>query len=215
AAYTAVDDCEDNQGLAFEVNGHAPGYIAQCCAKIGARLVHYSTDYVFDGSQEEYRESDPTAPINVYGRSKLMGEENIIRHMKEYQIIRTSWLFGIHGRNFVETVLKLSDEMDVVKVVNDQFGKPTYTADLARKTKDIVGNAPGIYNITNEGICSWYEFAKAVIDNLIPCSSDEFIRKAKRPKYSILVNSRTSPMRHWRDALAEYLEIRKSGDYVT
>jgi len=215
AAYTAVDDCEDNQELAFDVNGHAPGYIAHCCARIGARLVHYSTDYVFDGSKKEYRESDPTAPINVYGRSKLMGEENIIRNMEEYQIIRTSWLFGIHGRNFVETMVKLSGEMDAVKVVNDQFGKPTYTADLARKTKDIVGNVPGIYHITNEGVCSWFEFAEAIVDNVIPCSSDEFIRKAQRPKYSILVNTRTSPMRHWKDALAEYLELRKHGGHVT
>lgn len=215
AAYTDVDGCEDNQELAFEVNGQAPGYIAKGCSRIGARLVHYSTDYIFDGYKKGYTESDLPNPINVYGKSKLIGEKNIINHIDNYQIIRTSWLFGLHGRNFVESMLKLSSEMDDIKVVNDQFGKPTFTADLARKTKEIVENVPGIYHITNEGICSWYEFAQAIIDNVIPCSSEEFIRKAKRPKYSILVNTKTSPMRHWRDAIAEYLEIKKSGEYLT
>jgi dTDP-4-dehydrorhamnose reductase len=132
--------------------------------------------------------------------------------MSDYRIIRTSWLFGVHGKNFVETVLRLSGEMNTVRVVNDQFGKPTYTADLARKTAEIVELAPGIYHITNDGVCSWYEFAAAIIDNASPCSSEEFAVRAKRPRYSVLVNTKTSPMRHWRDALKEYLTIRGNGE---
>lgn len=212
-AYTDVDGCEDecNRELAFDVNGRAPGYIAQGCSLAGAKLVHFSTDYVFDGSKKEYVESDLTCPINVYGESKLLGEKSIFKNMDDYRIIRTSWLFGHHGRNFVETMLKLSSEMDAVSVVDDHFGKPTYTADLAHKTVEIVGLAPGIFHITNDGVCSWYEFAAAVIDNVVPCSSEEFVRKAKRPRYSVLVNTKTTPMRHWRVALVEYLKQRKAG----
>jgi dTDP-4-dehydrorhamnose reductase len=211
AAYTDVDGCEneDNRELAFDVNGRAPGYIAQACSLVGATLVHFSTDYVFDGSKKEYVESDLTGPINVYGESKLLGERNIIENMNDYRIIRTSWLFGQHGRNFVETMLKLSSEMEAVKVVNDQFGKPTFTADLAHKIAEIIGLEPGVYHITNEGVCSWYEFASAVISNVVPCTSDEFVRRAKRPMYSVLVNTKTTPMRHWRVALAEYLDIQE------
>ena len=213
AAYTDVDGCEDecNRELAFDVNGRAPGYIAEGCSLVGAKLVHFSTDYVFAGSKEEYVESDLTGPINVYGESKLLGEMNIIENMDDYRIIRTSWLFGHHGRNFVETMLKLSGEMDAVKVVDDQFGKPTFTVDLARKTAEIIGLAPGVYHITNDGVCSWYEFASAVISNVVPCSSDEFVRTAKRPTYSVLVNTKTTPMRHWKDALADYLKCDAKG----
>ncbi|RZN14306.1 MAG: dTDP-4-dehydrorhamnose reductase [Methanosarcinales archaeon] len=209
AAYTDVDGCEDNRETAFGVNGKALEYIAKACSKVGAVLVHYSTDYIFDGSKEEYVESDQPCPINAYGESKLLGEKNIMEHMDDYRIIRTSWLFGAHGKNFVETMLRLSQETDTVRVVNDQFGKPTYTADLARKTAGIVGLAPGIYHITNDCVCSWYEFAAAIIDNVYPCSSEEFVRRAKRPGYSVLVNTKTAPMRHWNDALGEYLNIKE------
>jgi dTDP-4-dehydrorhamnose reductase len=210
-----VDDCEDNQDLAFDVNGKAPGFIAEACSTAGAKLIHYSTDYIFDGSKNEYIETDPPNPINVYGSSKLMGEKNIIEKMDDYRIIRTSWLFGMHGKNFVDTMIKLSGQMDMVKVVNDQFGKPTYAADLASKTKDIIGHSPGIFHLTNEGVCSWYEFASAIIPNVKPCSSNDFPRKAKRPKYSVLANTKTNPMRHWREALSEYLNKRRSIDVIT
>lgn len=209
AAYTAVDDCEYNRELAVEINGNAPGYMANGCAITGAKLIHYSTDYVFDGSRKEYFEDDAPDPINVYGQSKLMGELNIIKNMNNFRIIRTSWLFGVHGKNFVETMLKLSKDMSSVKVVNDQFGKPTYALDLASKTEEIIGLSPGIYHITNEGVCSWFEFASAIIRNAVPCTSKEFPRKARRPEYSVLVNTKTSPMRHWREALAEYLKLKK------
>lgn len=210
AAYTDVDGCEDNVEHAFNVNGEALEHISNVCSSSGARLVHFSTDYVFDGTRKEYRESDTPSPINVYGRSKLMGEQNIIENMDDFMIIRTSWLFGKHGRNFVDAMLTLSGQMDTVKVVDDQFGKPTYTYDLAQKTAQIVHFEPGIYHITNEGVCSWYEFASAIIPNTTSCSSEEFVRKAKRPKYSVLVNTKTGPMRHWKDALDDYLQERKT-----
>jgi len=205
AAYTDLNGCEDNADYAYRVNGEALVHIAQACRTAGARLIHYSTDYVFDGAKPEYYESYLPHPINVYGRSKLLGEQNIMEHMDDYLIIRTSWLFGAHGRNFVDTMLALSVRMEQVLVVNDQFGKPTYAADLARKTRELMDLEPGIYHITNEGVCSWYQFARAIIPNAVPCSSQEFIRKAIRPEYSILVNTKTGPMRHWKDALNDYL----------
>lgn len=208
AAYTDVDGCEDNQELAFQVNGYGPGYIAEACSKMDATLVHFSTDYVFDGSQTGYTESDTPDPINVYGRSKLLGEKKIAENMDDYRIIRISWLFGTHGKNFVETILKLSGELSEVRVVNDQFGKPTYTVDLAKRIVKISELEAGIYHLTNEGVCSWFDFASAFIGNAIPCTSEEFPRKAKRPNYSVLVNTKTEPMRHWREALKDYLKER-------
>lgn len=209
AAYTKVDQAEDEEELANLINGYAPGYIAEGCSQAGARLIHYSTDYVFDGSKPEYIESDSTNPINAYGRSKLLGEQEIAKHTDNFMIIRTSWLFGKHGRNFVDTMLRLSQQMEKVKVVNDQFGKPTYTADLALKTAEIMNMEPGIYHITNDGTCSWYEFASAIIPNVIPCTSAEYPVKAKRPTYSVLNNTKTTPMRHWKDALKKYAKEKR------
>jgi dTDP-4-dehydrorhamnose reductase len=208
AAYTDVEGCEDKQELALQVNGYGPGYIAEACNKMDATLVHFSTDYVFDGSKTKYVESDTPNPINVYGRSKLLGEQEIAEKLDDYRIIRISWLFGIHGKNFVETMLKLSGEMAEVKVVNDQFGKPTYAVDLAHKISEIVELEAGIYHLTNEGVCSWYEFASTFINNAVPCTSEEFPRKARRPKYSVLINTKTGPMRHWKEALNDYLKER-------
>jgi dTDP-4-dehydrorhamnose reductase len=206
AAYTDVDGCEENEELAFRVNGHGPGYIAEACSIFGSKLVHFSTDYVFDGNKKEYVETDVPNPINIYGHSKLLGENKIIENIDDYRIIRISWLFGVHGKNFVETILRLSRKIDTVKVVNDQFGKPTYTKDLANNIKGIIVLDPGIYHITNDGVCSWYEFASAILDNVIPCTSEDFPKKAKRPRYSVLINTKTKPMRHWKEALRDYLK---------
>jgi dTDP-4-dehydrorhamnose reductase len=208
AAYTDVDGCEDNREHALAVNGEAPGYIAKACNDTGAILVHYSTDYVFDGSKKQFREDDPTNPINVYGESKQLGERNIIKYSDNFRIIRTSWLFGKHGKNFVDTILTLSRQMNEVRVVDDQVGKPTYTVDLVEATKKIISFDTGIYHVTNDGTCSWYEFACAFIDNAIPCSSAEFPRKAKRPAYSVLENTKIAPLRHWRDALKDYIRSK-------
>jgi dTDP-4-dehydrorhamnose reductase len=208
AAYTDVDGCEDNRDLAFMVNGDSLLPLARACQKTGAILVHFSTDYVFDGTRRSYRENDVPHPINAYGESKLLGERNIQENMDDYRIIRTSWLFGKHGKNFVETMLRLSSEMPQVYVVNDRFGKPTYTADLARKTADIVWSAPGIYHVTNEGVCSWYEFALEIIPNVVPCSTAQYPQKAKRPAYSVLTNTKISTMRPWQEALKTYIKER-------
>ena len=208
AAYTDVDGCEDNRDLAFAVNGDSLVPLARACRDTGAALIHYSTDYVFDGTKKSYREDDIPHPVNAYGESKLLGEKNLRENMDDYRIIRTSWLFGKHGKNFVETMLRLSLEMPQVRVVNDQFGKPTYTADLAQKTADIASFEPGIYHLTNDGICSWYEFAQAIIPNVVPCSTEEYPRKAKRPAYSVLTNTNTSPMRSWQEALTAYIKER-------
>jgi dTDP-4-dehydrorhamnose reductase len=205
AAYTDVEGCEEKREQAFEVNGMSPGYIAEACHESGSLLVHYSTDYVFNGEKQEYCERDAPDPINVYGASKLLGEQLIQQYHDNYRIIRTSWLYGPHGRNFVDTMLTLSRQMDQVKVVNDQFGRPTYTHDLAVKTRDLIEKEPGIYHVTNDGTCTWYEFAKAIIPNAVPCATGEFPRKATRPKYSVLVSTRTRPLRPWREALADYL----------
>lgn len=210
AAYTDVDGCEENRNHAFAVNGYAPGYIANACSEVGAVLVHYSTDYVFDGTKREFYEDDPPNPINIYGESKMLGEISIKENMEDYRIIRTSWLFGSHGKNFVDTILSLSNQMLEVRVVNDQIGKPTYTIDLADATPGIISHAPGIYHITNDGICSWYEFASACIPNAIPCTTREFPRKAKRPSNSVLANTKIPPLRPWREAVREYIRTKRN-----
>jgi len=209
AAYNDVDGCEDNRAYAFMVNGHGPGYIAAACSEVGSILIQYSSDYIFDGAKPEYHEDDPPNPINIYGESKVLGEDSVRKNMENYRIIRTSWLFGSHGKNFVDTVRALSHQMHVVRVVNDQIGKPTYAFDLARKTPEIILREPGIYHITNEGQCSWYEFASAFIPNAVPCSTAEFPRKAKRPAYSGLKNTKTSPLRSWKEALTEYVKLKE------
>jgi dTDP-4-dehydrorhamnose reductase len=208
AAYTDVDGCEDDEQHADAVNGLAPGYIAAACSKTGAILVHYSTDYIFDGTRMNYREDDTPNPLSAYGRSKLVGEQSIQKNMTNFRIIRTSWLFGSHGKNFVDTILALSHQHLQVKVVNDQVGKPTYTVDLAQKTPEIFSCSPGIYHITNDGVCSWYEFARAFIPNAVPCSTAEFPRKARRPAFSVLINTKTKPLRHWREAVTEYIQTK-------
>ena len=210
AAYTDVDGCENNRDHAFAVNGYGPGYIASACLEVGTILVHYSTDYIFDGTKLEYREDDLPNPINIYGESKLLGEVSITKNMEDFRIIRTSWLFGSHGKNFVDTILGLSSQIPVVRVVNDQIGKPTYTVDLAHETPNIISQAPGVYHITNDGICSWYEFASAFIPNACACTTDEFPRKAKRPAYSVLANTKTPPLRNWREAVREYIQTKRN-----
>ena len=209
AAYTDVDSCEDNRDQAFAVNGYGPGYIAAACSDMGATLIHYSSDYIFDGTKPEYREDDLPNPINVYGESKLLGEVSIRKNLEDHRIIRTSWLFGSHGKNFVDTIRAFSRQMPVVRVVHDQIGKPTYTVDLARATPGIISRGPGVYHITNDGICSWYEFASAFIPNAVPCSTAEFPRKARRPAFSVLKNTKTPPLRSWKEAVTEYITLRE------
>lgn len=227
AAYTDVDGCEINKELAMKVNGEAPGYLAEASKEIGAIFAHYSTNYVFSGSKREgYKEDDtPQNPCNFYGASKLAGENAVKKVGGKYYLIRTSWLFGLRGlrvgerpRNFIETILRLAEEKDEIRVVNDQHGKPTFALDLARKTRELIEgkNDFGVYHITNEPATTWYEFAKEILEighppkkaRVVPCTSEEFPRPADRPRYSTLLNTKLSPLRSWKEALREYLEKR-------
>ena len=223
AAYTDVDGAENNATLASKINGTAVGYLAKVCREIGAILVHYSTEYVFSGTKSNgYRENDKTDPLNVYGRSKARGEELLQKNSEMYYLIRSSWLYGQapqagkpRGLNFVQTMLKLAQAGEEIKVVNDQFGKPTYGRDLAQASRRLIDEMKpcGIYHLVNEGLCSWYDFAKKVFEikgikaNLSPVSSAEYNSATPRPKYSVLINSKFELMRSWQEALEEYLLI--------
>lgn len=220
AAYTDVDGCETNREKAFAVNAEVPKNIALGCKRSGAKLIHLSTDYVFDGTRKEpYTEEDEPNPINIYGASKLEGERNIQMAIKNYIIVRTQWLFGKNGKNFVDTMLKLFGERDEIKVVNDQIGSPTYTLDLSQAVKKLIEVNPifGIYNITNSGFASWYEFAREIVAlksiqkvKIIPVSLEEFPRPAKRPKNSRLMTGKFNKianytLRNWKESLLNYL----------
>jgi dTDP-4-dehydrorhamnose reductase len=197
AAYTAVDKAETDTGSAFRINGDAPGYLAKACRSTGARMIHISTDYVFDGrSSTPLKEKDPTSPINVYGASKLEGEQKaMLENPDGTLIIRTSWVYSEFGNNFVKTMIRLMNERPAINVVDDQIGSPTYAADLAGAILRILTAPlflPGIYNYSNEGRISWYEFALA-IRKLIhstctvnPIPSSGFPTPARRPAWSLL-----------------------------
>lgn len=214
AAYTDVDGAETNQDTANQINGKAVEILGVVANKIGAVLVHYSTDYVFDGRNKKgYKEDNATNPINAYGKSKLLGEKAIKKNCQKYYLIRTSWLFGKHGKNFVKTIIQLGKSKKEIKVVADQFGQPTYTVDLALKTRELVEAKKeyGIYHITNEGITSWYDFTREIFRQIgltvkvTPVATSEFPRPARRPEYSILINTKLTPMRSWKEALGDYL----------
>lgn len=209
SAYTKVDDAESKIKDCFEVNALGIKNLVGACRKTKSKLVHFSTDYVFAGNNDKgYNESDLCEPVNNYGLSKLKGEHYITRNLSNYLIIRTSWLYGSKGNNFVDTMINLSKTKPLIKVVNDQFGKPTYTKDLAVATKEYLDNT-GILHLTNDGKTSWYEFAKYILRysavEVVPCTSAEFVRAARRPMYSYLNNTKTKPLRHWKDAVDEYL----------
>jgi len=219
AAYTRVDDCETEQEKAFAVNAEGVKNIAVACRDQRSLLVHISTDYVFDGTkQKPYREADKTHPRSVYGQSKLAGENFVRTILTRYVIIRSLWLYGRGGNNFVATIKKIAQEKKELRVVNDQTGTPTYTRDLAHAIKALIrGNPQGIYHIANQGTCTWYEFARRIVEltsspaHVIPINSDEIDRPAKRPAYSVLDCSRFiqetgMALRHWDAALQEYLQ---------
>jgi dTDP-4-dehydrorhamnose reductase len=211
-----VDDCEKNRDLAMKVNGEGPGNLAKICNQLGVILVHYSTDYIFNGQKTDGYDEDyyQVEPLSVYGESKALGEKLIKENCNKYYIVRTAWLYGKNGKNFVDTMVKEGQEKDEVRIVNDQYGSPTYAKDLAGQTKEILLNLKpvfGIYHATNSGSCTWYEFTKEIFKlkdiktKIIPCTTDEFPRPAKRPKYSILLNTKLPPMRPWQEALKDYL----------
>jgi len=219
ASYTDVDGCESNRELAFQVNADGAKNVALVCRETGSAMVYVSTDYVFDGEKSSpYIEEDKPNPINVYGKSKLAGENHVKSILDRYYIVRTSWLFGKNGKNFVKTILRLSQEKNKLKVVNDQIGSPTYTLDLARAIKVLL-NKPsfGYYHVSNQGSCSWYDFAREILKQngfndvkVTPISTEEFKRTANRPKYSVLncqkfMDEFGYNLRNWQDGLKDYL----------
>jgi dTDP-4-dehydrorhamnose reductase len=220
AAYTRVDDCESNEETAFLINGHGAGNLAAAAALAGSLLVHYSTDYIFDGQKEDgYREDDTPNPQSVYGKSKLLGEELILRSGADHLLLRISWLFGPAGPNFIRTIIGAARKGAPLRVVDDQKGSPTYTGDLAAHTmKLIASGCRGIYHVTNSGACTWYELASHAVKcagmdrvSITPVTSLEFSRPAPRPVNSTLINARLQKellplMRPWQEAAGEYVE---------
>lgn len=222
AAYTDVDGCEGNPEHAFGVNCRGALNVAQAAEQSSSRLLFLSTDYVFDGAKNcPYETNDPRAPLNVYGRSKAEAEVQISQMLPECCILRTSWLFGIDGKCFPDTILKLAASRATIDVVDDQRGSPTYTTDLARTIIQLCrSDAKGIVHATNRGDCSWFEFAREIVAGarpntmVRPTTSEHFVRPAQRPKYSVL--SSKSLQKHgiempdWQDALRRYLLERNS-----
>ena len=200
AAYTAVDKAESEQDMAMLVNGEAVGHLAAVCKKYHTKLIHISTDYVFNGESETpYNEDAVTGPINTYGRSKLLGEQLCMQEYEDAIIIRTSWVYSQFGNNFVKTMMRLMSERNEINVVNDQIGSPTYAADLAKAILDIIASGKwesGIYHYSNEGKISWYEFALAIKKmigsscKVHPIPTSAYPTPAKRPHYSLLDKSK-------------------------
>jgi len=212
AAYTAVDKSETDEEEATRVNGQGTANVVAGCRLANATLVHISTDYVFDGKNDAgYKEDAKRNPINAYGRSKAAGELAVEGYEKLF-LVRSSWTFGKRGNNFVETIRKLATDKKEITVVNDQFGSPTYTKDLAHAVARLVGQPFfGTYHITNEGTCSWYEFAAEIVKiakldcNVMPISTKDYGNPTPRPRTSILLNTKLPPLRPWRMALRAYL----------
>jgi len=217
AAYTNVDGAESDMDGAFRVNVIGAQNIAAGCLETGARMAYVSTDYVFDGNGNTlYRESDPVNPETVYGRTKFQGEEIVRQILGRHYILRTAWLYG-DGNNFVRTMLKLAADHTSLKVVNDQIGTPTSTVDLAKTIFQLLNtDAYGTYHATCQGQCSWYDFAREIFKktgkniDVLPVTTAQFPRPAKRPAYSVLDNYMLrmtvgDPMREWKEALAQYL----------
>lgn len=219
AAYTNVDGCESNEDLAYKVNSLGARNLAIAAEQAGAKLVHVSTDYVFEGNgTKPYKEYDVPNPVGVYGKTKYLGEQYIREFSSKHFIIRTAWLYGYNGGNFVKTIMKAAKERGKLQVVNDQRGNPTNAEDLAHHILKIaLSDEYGIYHCTGEGECSWYDFACKIVEMsnieciVEPCSSEQYKRAAKRPEYSSLDNmmlrcSVGNEMRNWEEALEQFIQ---------
>ncbi|EPY7710154.1 dTDP-4-dehydrorhamnose reductase [Bacillus pacificus] len=220
AAYTQVDQAESDEEVAFKVNAEGTKYLAQVAEAVGAKFCYVSTDYVFDGTKDTpYKADDQTNPQTVYGKSKLVGEQYTREYCSKSYIVRTSWVFGLYGNNFVKTMLRLAEENKELGVVHDQVGSPTYTADLARFIISLVQTDKyGVYHGSNSGVCSWYEFAKEIfkqseIEVIVnPLKTEDFPRPAVRPKYSVLDKGMIQQngfeaLPDWKVALGNFLKI--------
>ena len=216
AAYTAVDNAEDNVELCTKLNADAVGYLAKAAEANGAEFIQISTDYVFDGTAHiPYQETEPTCPNSVYGKTKLAGEQNALSLCSRSMVIRTAWLYSTFGNNFVKTMIRLGKERDTLGVIFDQVGTPTYARDLARAIFAAIrqGVVPGVYHFSNEGVCSWYDFTKAIhrLAGITTCSvkplhTSEYPTKAMRPHYSVLDKTKIKETYHieipyWMDSL--------------
>jgi dTDP-4-dehydrorhamnose reductase len=219
AAYTNVDGAESDEATAERVNADAAGNLARACKAAGARLVHVSTDYVFDGTKREpWIESDAPNPLGAYGRTKLHGEEQVAAELDDHAIVRTAWLFGPHGPNFVATMLRLAGDNDEVSVVTDQVGSPTFAGHLAPALVDLAERSDsGIFHGAGAGSCSWYELTLEAFDmagvscRVLPTTSDRFQRPAPRPAYSVLGSEREHPITlpPWQDGVRAHLAALK------
>lgn len=220
AAYTAVDAAEDNVELCRRVNAKGTENIAKVCKRLDLPMVYLSTDYVFDGEGERpWEPDDERDPLNVYGQTKYEGELAVERNLDKYFIVRIAWVFGVNGKNFIKTMLNLAQNHDTITVVDDQVGSPTYTYDLARLLVDMIETEKyGRYHATNEGLCTWYEFAKEIFRQagvdvkVVPVTSEQFQAKAKRPHNSRMNKDKLDAMGFqrlpsWQDALSRYLKI--------
>jgi len=231
AAYTNVDGCESEEEVAARVNGDGPGYLAEAARETDATLVHISTDYVFDGTgREPYREEDPTHPVSAYGRTKLRGEESIVASgLERFFIIRTSWLYGPGGGNFVETIIRLAGEREELRIVADQIGCPTFTEDLAAAIFRILEVARdglyGIYHFSNEGACTWHDFAEEIlrqarengeplkVRSVLPIRTEEYPLPARRPAFSVFSKEKYrrvtgAKFPEWKESLERYMKKR-------
>ena len=220
AAYTAVDAAEDTVDVCRKVTAEGTENIAKVCKKLDLPMVYISTDYVFDGEgTRPWEPDDQRDPLNVYGQTKYEGELAVEENLDKYFIVRIAWVFGVNGKNFIKTMLNLAENHDTISVVNDQVGSPTYTYDLARLLVDMIETEKyGRYHATNEGLCTWYEFAQEIFRQaqvqvkVVPVTSEEFPAKAKRPHNSRMNKDKLDEMGFqrlpsWQDALSRYLQI--------
>lgn len=225
--YKDVNKAESEEEIANQINGYAVGKLAKICRDFGITLVHFTSDYVFDGKRRDgYNEEDATCPINAYGRSKALGEQLLMDEMDneiegldqeegKYYIIRTSYLFGKHGVNLLSKLLDNAKKGEKFKVINDQYSRPTYTLDLAKQVKWLVESneyEPGIYHICNGGVTNWYELAKSLLADagfdpelVYACSMNDWEAPAARPQFSVLLNTKLPELRSWKEALKDYL----------
>jgi len=220
AAFTDVDGSESNVDLAYNVNAIGTRNVAVACSQVDSALVYICTDYVFDGTKgSPYYEYDQTNPLGVYGKTKHLGEVYIRDTLNKFYIVRTSWLYGFHGPNFITTMLNLAKTNDSISVVDDQIGSPTYTVDLATAISQLIKKPSyGIYHVTNSEHCSWYDYAKEIFDiagidiEVKPVTTEEFPRPAPRPKYSVLENYNWKmegfpEIRSYKEALRDYMDL--------
>lgn len=221
AAFTKVDQAESEPHLAYHINGYGTENLAVACNILGLPMLYVSSDYVFDGEQTQpYTPWDATRPLSVYGKSKLAGEKAVQRHLTRFYIVRTSWLYGPNGKNFVDTILQMSKERKQLRVVSDQLGTPTCTLSLSETIVDLIATGRwGVYHASDDGVASWYEFARAIVASnpdveVVPIETKDMPRPATRPKYSVmdkttLVSTIGRELQPWQESLKAYLQLRE------